>query len=275
VHDLPRRFDEKSIEPCLIYQEVAMTVALTALVQEADRYLDAARIADYCPNGLQVEGRPQVARIVSGVTASQALLDAAVEAGADVVLAHHGYFWKNEDARVVGMKQRRLKTLLSNDISLLAYHLPLDVHPEVGNNARLGVLLGLRSDGPLEPGNPRSVGLVGSLEKPLAPAELMRRIHDVLGREPLMVAGDRPIRRVAWCTGGAQGYIDQAVAAGVDAYITGEISEPTAHIARENGLSFFAAGHHATERYGVRALGEYLASRFGIEHQFIDCPNPA
>lgn len=252
-----------------------MTVALTALVQEADRYLDAARIADYCPNGLQVEGRPQVARIVSGVTASQTLLDAAVEAGADVVLVHHGYFWKNEDARVVGMKQRRLKTLLSNDISLLAYHLPLDVHPEVGNNARLGVLLGLRSDGPLEPGNPRSVGLVGSLEKPLAPAELMRRIHDVLGREPLMVAGDRPIRRVAWCTGGAQGYIDQAVAAGVDAYITGEISEPTAHIARENGLSFFAAGHHATERYGVRALGEYLASRFGIEHQFIDCPNPA
>ena len=252
-----------------------MTVALTALVQEADRYLDAARIADYCPNGLQVEGRSQVARIVSGVTASQALLDAAVEAGADVVLVHHGYFWKNEDARVVGMKQRRLKTLLSNDISLLAYHLPLDVHPEVGNNARLGVLLGLRSDGPLEPGNPRSVGLVGSLEKPLAPAELMRRIHDALGREPLMVVGDRPIRRVAWCTGGAQGYIDKAVAAGVDAYITGEISEPTAHIARENGLSFFAAGHHATERYGVRALGEYLASRFGIEHQFIDCPNPA
>jgi len=252
-----------------------MTVALTALVQEADRYLDAARIADYCPNGLQVEGRSQVARIVSGVTASQALLDAAVEAGADVVLVHHGYFWKNEDARVVGMKQRRLKTLLSNDISLLAYHLPLDVHPEVGNNARLGVLLGLRSDGPLEPGNPRSVGLVGSLEKPLAPAEFMRRIHDALGREPLMVVGDRPIRRVAWCTGGAQGYIDKAVAAGVDAYITGEISEPTAHIARENGLSFFAAGHHATERYGVRALGEYLASRFGIEHQFIDCPNPA
>lgn len=252
-----------------------MTVALTALVQEADRYLDAARIADYCPNGLQVEGRPQVKRIVSGVTASQVLLDAAVEAGADVVLVHHGYFWKNEDARVVGMKQRRLKTLLSNDISLLAYHLPLDVHPEVGNNARLGALLGLSIEGPLEPGNPRSVGLVGSLEMPLTPAEFRHRIHAVLGREPLMVAGDGPIRRVAWCTGGAQGYIDQAVAAGVDAYITGEISEPTAHIARENGLSFFAAGHHATERYGVRALGEYLANRFDIEHQFIDCPNPA
>ncbi len=252
-----------------------MTVALTALVQEADRYLDAARISDYCPNGLQVEGRQLVARIVSGVTASQALLDAAVEAHADVVLVHHGYFWKNEDARIVGMKQRRLKTLLSNDISLLAYHLPLDVHPEVGNNIRLGQLLGLTAEGPLEPGNPRSVGLVGSLCEPMSPLDFMRRIHEVLGREPLMVEGSSPIQRVAWCTGGAQGYIEQAVAAGVDAYITGEISEPTAHIARENGLSFFAAGHHATERYGVRALGEYLASRFGIEHQFIDCPNPA
>jgi dinuclear metal center YbgI/SA1388 family protein len=252
-----------------------MTVALTTLVQEADRYLDAARIADYCPNGLQVEGRSQVTRIVSGVTASQALLDAAVEANADVVLVHHGYFWKNEDARIIGMKQRRLKTLLVNGISLLAYHLPLDVHPEVGNNVRLGALLGLQIEGPLEPGNPRSVGLVGSLEKPLTATEFQQRIHDALGRAPLMVEGSGRIERVAWCTGGAQGYIEQAVAAGVDAYITGEISEPTAHVARENGLSFFAAGHHATERYGVQALGEYLAGRFGIEHQFIDCPNPA
>ncbi|MDH2245189.1 Nif3-like dinuclear metal center hexameric protein [Pseudomonas sp. GD03855] len=252
-----------------------MTVALTTLVQEADRYLDAARISDYCPNGLQVEGRQQVARIVSGVTASQALLDAAVEAHADVVLVHHGYFWKNEDARIVGMKQRRLKTLLSNDISLLAYHLPLDVHPEVGNNIRLGQLLGLTAEGPLEPGNPRSVGLVGSLCEPMSPLDFMRRIQQVLGRQPLMVEGNGLIQRVAWCTGGAQGYIEQAVAAGVDAYVTGEISEPTAHIARENGLSFFAAGHHATERYGVCALGEYLANRFGIEHLFIDCPNPA
>jgi len=252
-----------------------MPVALTTLVQEADRFLDAARIADYCPNGLQVEGRPQVARIVSGVTASQALLDAAVQAQADVVLVHHGYFWKSEDARVLGMKQRRLKTLLSHDISLLAYHLPLDVHPEVGNNVQLAALLGLSVEGPLEPGNPRSVGLVGSLPESLAPGEFKARIGQALGREPLMVDGHRPIQRVAWCTGAAQGCIEQAVAAGVDAYITGEISEPTAHVARENGLSFFAAGHHATERYGVRALGEYLARHFGIEHRFIDCDNPA
>lgn len=252
-----------------------MAVALTTLVDETDRFLNAAKIPDYCPNGLQVEGRPQVRRIVSGVTASQALLDAAVEAHADVVLVHHGYFWKNEDPRVVGMKQRRLKTLLSNDISLLAYHLPLDVHPEVGNNVQLARLLGLTVEGLLEPDNPRSVGLVGSLDTPLAPAEFMRRIQSALGREPVMVESPGLIRRVAWCTGGAQGYIDQAVAAGVDAYLTGEISEPTAHIAHENELSFFAAGHHATERYGVQALGEYLAKRFAIEHLFIDCPNPA
>ena len=252
-----------------------MAVALTTLVDETDRFLNAVKIPDYCPNGLQVEGRPQVRRIVSGVTASQALLDAAIEAHADVVLVHHGYFWKNEDPRVVGMKQRRLKTLLSNDISLLAYHLPLDVHPEVGNNVQLARLLGLTVEGSLEPDNPRSVGLVGSLDTPLAPAEFMRRIQSALGREPVMVEGPGLIRRVAWCTGGAQGYIDQAVAAGVDAYLTGEISEPTAHIARENELSFFAAGHHATERYGVQALGEYLAKRFAIEHLFIDCPNPA
>jgi dinuclear metal center YbgI/SA1388 family protein len=252
-----------------------MAVALSTLVEEADRYLNATKIADYCPNGMQVEGRPQVRRIVSGVTASQALLDAAVEAQADVVLVHHGYFWKNEDPRGVGIKQRRLKTLLTNEISLLAYHLPLDVHPEVGNNVQLARLLGLTIEGPLEPDNPRSVGLVGSLEVPLAPADFMHRVHAALAREPLMIEGAGPIRRIAWCTGGAQGYIEQAVAAGVDAYLTGEVSEPTVHIARENGLSFFAAGHHATERYGVQALGDYLARRFAIEHRFIDCPNPA
>ena len=252
-----------------------MAVALKTLVEEADRYLNAARIADYCPNGLQVEGRALVRRIVSGVTASQALLDAAVEAEADLILVHHGYFWKNEDPRVVGIKQRRLKTLLTQEMSLLAYHLPLDVHPEVGNNIQLARMLGFTADGPLEPDNPRSVGLVGSLDEPLTPPELMQRIKDALGREPLMIEGAGSIRRIAWCTGGAQGYIDQAVAAGVDAYLTGEVSEPTVHIARENGLSFFAAGHHATERYGVQALGEYLAGRFGLEHLFIDCPNPA
>lgn len=251
-----------------------MAIALTTLVAELDRYLDAARIADYCPNGLQVEGRAEVRRIVSGVTASQALLDAAVEWGADLVLVHHGYFWKSENPCVVGMKQRRLKTLLVNDLSLLAYHLPLDVHPEVGNNVQLARRLGLTVEGPLEPGNPRSVGLVGSLAQPLAPGEFAAKVAHALGREPLLVEAPRPIRRIAWCTGAAQGYIEQAVAAGVDAYLTGEVSEATVHSARENGISFLAAGHHATERYGVQALGEWLSSRFGVEHRFIDCDNP-
>lgn len=252
-----------------------MAIALNTLVEEADRYLNASRIQDYCPNGLQVEGRPQVSRIVTGVTASQALLDAAVEAEADVVLAHHGYFWKGENPCVVGMKQRRLKALLANDISLLAYHLPLDLHPEVGNNVQLARQLDIIVEGPLEPDNPRTVGLIGSLAEPMTARDFARRVREVLGREPLLVEGDRMISRIGWCTGGGQGYIDQAIAAGVDAYLTGEVSEQTVHSARENGVSFIAAGHHATERYGVQALGDYLAKRFAIEHLFIDCANPA
>ncbi|AYC34224.1 Nif3-like dinuclear metal center hexameric protein [Pseudomonas cavernae] len=251
-----------------------MAIALTTLVEEAERYLDAARISDYCPNGLQVEGRPQVRRIVSGVTASQALLDAAVAADADVVLVHHGYFWKGENPCITGMKQRRLKTLLSHDISLLAYHLPLDLHAEVGNNVQLARQLDIVVEGPLEPGNPRTVGLVGSLAEPMSPRDFARRVQEVLGREPLLVEGAGMVRRIGWCTGGGQGYIDQAIAAGVDLYLTGEASEQTFHSARENGISFIAAGHHATERYGVQALGDYLARRFAIEHLFIDCANP-
>ena len=251
-----------------------MAIALTTLVEEADRYLDAARISDYCPNGLQVEGRPQVRRIVSGVTASQALLDAAVEAQADVVLVHHGYFWKGEDARITGMKRRRLQTLLANDISLLAYHLPLDVHPQVGNNVQLARQLDITVEGPLDPANPRVVGLLGSLAEPLSPRDFARRVQETLGREPLLVEGEGMVRKIGWCTGGGQGYIDNAIAAGVDLFLTGEASEQTFHSACENAVSFIAAGHHATERYGVQALGDYLAKRFAIEHLFIDCPNP-
>lgn len=251
-----------------------MAVALNTLVEEADRYLGSAKIQDYCPNGLQVEGRPQVMRIVSGVTASQALLDAAVEAKADLVLVHHGYFWKGENPCLVGMKQRRLKTLLRHDISLLAYHLPLDVHTEVGNNVQLARQLELTVEGPLDPADSRVVGLIGSLPEPMHPRDFARRVQEVLGREPLLIEGSEKIRRVGWCTGGGQGYIDRAIAAGVDLYISGEASEQTFHSARENDISFIAAGHHATERYGVQALGDYLARRFALEHVFIDCPNP-
>jgi len=251
-----------------------MAVALNTLVEEAERYLGSAKIQDYCPNGLQVEGRPQVSRIVSGVTASQALLDAAVEAEADLVLVHHGYFWKGENPCITGIRQRRLKTLLNNDISLLAFHLPLDVHLEVGNNVQLARRLKITVEGPLDPENPKVVGLVGSLAEPMTARDFARRVQQVLGREPLLVEGNEMIRRVGWCTGGGQGYIDTAIAAGVDLYLTGEASEQTYHSARENGVSFIAAGHHATERYGVQALGDYLARRFAVEHLFIDCPNP-
>jgi dinuclear metal center YbgI/SA1388 family protein len=251
-----------------------MAIALTTLVEEADRFLAAARINDYCPNGLQVEGRPQVRRIVSGVTASQALLDAAVEAEADVVLVHHGYFWKGEDPCVTGMKRRRLQTLLGNDISLLAYHLPLDLHPEVGNNVQLARQLDITVEGPLDPNDPKVVGLLGSLAEPMSARDFARRVQEVLGREPLLVEGAGMVRRIGWCTGGGQGYIDNAIAAGVDLYLTGEASEQTFHSARENDIGFIAAGHHATERYGVQALGDYLARRFAVEHLFIDCPNP-
>ena len=251
-----------------------MSISLTELCQFLDRCLEPGRFRDYCPNGLQVQGREQVSRIVTGVTASQRLLDAAVDWGADAILVHHGYFWKGEATPVVGMKRRRLATLLANDISLLAYHLPLDAHPTLGNNARLGQLLGLGAVEPLQP-DADGVGSVADLEVPLAADELAERLASVTGRTPLHVAGgDASLRRIAWCTGAAQGYIEAAVAAGADAFITGEASEPTVHVAREEGIHFFAAGHHATERYGVMALGEHLAETFPLEHRFIDIDNP-
>lgn len=225
---------------------------------------------DYCPNGLQVEGSWEVNRIISGVTASQALIDAAIEADADMILVHHGYFWKGEDQAIRGMKRQRIRRLLEQDINLVAYHLPLDDHPEYGNNRQLADVLGIRNPRPLG-------GLVweGELDAPLTPSELERRIAEALGRPPLHVgSGVDRISRIGWCTGAAQGFIDKALEAGLDAYISGEISEPTTHTARECGIHYFAAGHHATERYGVQALGRALEAAFGIEHQFIDCDNP-
>lgn len=251
-----------------------MFVERNLLLQEIEQFLNVNAISDYCPNGLQVEGKAQIQCIVSGVTASQALIDAAIELQADAVLVHHGYFWKGEDQRIVGMKQRRIKALLAHDINLLAYHLPLDVHPEVGNNVQLAQRLGLTVTGSLEPDNPRSVGLMGTLDTPLSASDFAARIESALGRAPLVFNPHKIIHSIAWCTGGAQGYIEHAIAAGADAYLTGEVSERTFHEAQENGMSFFAAGHHATERYGVQALGEWLVKRFGIEHHYVECDNP-
>ena len=235
-----------------------MPVTLTKLNEVFDRILEPGRFKDYAPNGLQVEGRGEVARLVSGVTACQALIDAAIEADADALLVHHGFFWRDESPVITGMKQRRIKALLGADISLFGYHLPLDAHPDYGNNATLAGLLGISSESTLIPDDP--VGNIGRLDTPTTVADLLQRIESNLGRTPMHVGDpERLVERVAWCTGGAQGYIDAAVTAGADLYITGEVSEQTVHVAREEGIEFIAAGHHATERYGVQALGEAVA----------------
>lgn len=252
-----------------------MSIELNELVRYCDTLLQSNSISDYCPNGLQVEGRSQVKRILCGVTASQALLDEAVAWQADLVLVHHGYFWKGEDSRIRGVKKRRLATLLKHDISLLAYHLPLDVHPVYGNNVQLAARLGLAIEGSLEPGNPSAVGLAGRVDTPLTLTEFAARIEAVLGREPLCIkGGEQLVERIGWCTGAAQGYIEQAAELGLDAYLSGEISEPTVHNARELGVHYIAAGHHATERYGVQSLGEHLAQHFGLQWRFADIDNP-
>lgn len=242
------------------------------LIDYTGQILEVERFRDYCPNGLQVEGQQEVRSIVTGVTASMALLESAREAGADMVLVHHGYFWRNEDPRVVGIKHKRLRFLLTHEINLAAYHLPLDAHPELGNNAQLARLLGLNVEGVA---GEQSLVWHGSL--PIAESlwDFQQRLGGVLQRQP-QVVGDlkRQVRRVAWCTGAAQQYLETAIALGVDVFVSGEISEQTVHLARESGVSYIAAGHHATERYGVQALGRHLAQHFGLTHQFVDIENP-
>jgi dinuclear metal center YbgI/SA1388 family protein len=236
-------------------------------------YLQVPDFRDYCPNGLQVEGRAEVAFVVSGVTASVALIEAAVAAGADALLVHHGYFWRGEDGRITGMRRRRIGLLLEHGLNLFAYHLPLDAHPEVGNNVQLGRRLGLAPAGRF---GDQDLGMHGTPAAATTLAGFAAAVERETARKPLVI-GDpaRPLRRVAWCTGGAQGMFEQAIALGVDAYVSGEISEQTVHAARESGVAYVAAGHHATERYGVQALGEHLAQRFGLQHRFIDIDNPA
>lgn len=245
---------------------------MTELLDYTGQLLQVERFRDYCPNGLQVEGKAEVGRIVSGVSACLQLLEAAAATGADMVLVHHGYFWKNEDARVAGIKRARLKLLLERDINLVGYHLPLDAHPELGNNAQLARKLGLEVEGWF---GEQSIAAYGSLLSAQTLAELGDGVAVALDREPFIVGdADRSVRRVAWCTGAAQDYLAQAIALGVDAFITGEVSEHTVHLARESGVAFIAAGHHATERYGIQALGEHLAERFGVEHRFVEVHNP-
>ena len=243
---------------------------------ELQRYLDnlleVGRFRDYSPNGLQVEGRAEIRRIVCGVTASQALLDAALARDADAVLGHHGYFWRGEDACITGLRRKRLGTLLGSDINLFAYHLPLDAHPELGNNAQLGRLMGWTPEGRF---GEQDIGWVGQLAQPTRAELLVRQLAARLGREPLLLGEPaRAVKRIAWCTGGAQGYFEQAIACGVECFVSGEASEQTTHLARESGVVYLAVGHHASERYGVQALGAHLAERWGLEVDFVDVDNP-
>jgi dinuclear metal center YbgI/SA1388 family protein len=241
------------------------------LVNYLDGLLEPAKFRDYCPNGLQVEGREVVRRIVAGVSASQALLDAAVARDADAALVHHGYFWKGEDGRVTGIRKQRLGTLLGHDISLLAYHLPLDAHPQLGNNAQLATVLGWQPEGRF---GEQDIGWLGRAAGGSL-AALSAQVARQLGRPPLTIGDpNRPIHRIAWCSGGAQGYFEQAIALGVDAYLSGEISEQTVHLARESGVAYLAAGHHATERGGIRALAQHLNEHCDLVCEFVDVDNP-
>ncbi|UTH76769.1 Nif3-like dinuclear metal center hexameric protein [Chromobacterium sp. IIBBL 290-4] len=245
---------------------------LNELTQALDALLEPWRYKDYAPNGLQVEGRGEVRKIVLGVTASQALIDAAIARGADAILVHHGYFWKGEDARICGMKRQRIRSLLQHDISLIAYHLPLDGHPELGNNAALGRVLGLKAEGQA---GEQNLLWHGGWEGKGDAAEFAAHVGQSLGRDAqLLGRKDKPIRRVAWCTGGAQGFFADAIALGVDAFITGEASEQNYHMAMESDVAFIAAGHHATERFGIQALGEHLLRSNGINVEFVDINNP-
>ena len=266
--------------------KLSHSVARDDLSLFLDDHLQVARIKDYCPNGLQVQGKPIIKTLVSGVTASMALIEEAIALKADAIMVHHGWFWKNDDARVVGQLHSRLKLLMDHEINLFAYHLPLDVHPVLGNNAQLAKVMGWK---PLmEPKRRSERTFLGSASvmdgliwegRPEASQKtlghLARSISGRLGRDPLVIGDlNKPIKRIAWCTGGAQGYINQAILMKVDAYISGEVSEQTFHAAQESGVAYIAAGHHATERYGIAALGEFVAQKYKLKHHFVDIPNP-
>jgi len=238
--------------------------------------LKPQQIKDFTPNGLQVQGSEHITKIITGVTASKALIDRAIAEQADAIIVHHGYFWKNESYVIRGMKHDRIKALLLNDINLFAYHLPLDIHPTLGNNAQLAKLFNIENVQPLEAGNALSVAVQGHFDQPYSGEELTTLINTTLERECLHIAApsNKPIKTIAWCSGGGQGYIELAAEQGIDAFLTGEVSEQTTHVAHEMDIHFFAAGHHATERYGIKALGEHLAKEHGLDVTFIDIDNP-
>lgn len=251
-----------------------MAITRLQLEQYLNYYLGNGQIKDYCPNGLQIEGKSTIKKIVTGVTACQALIEATIELNADAMIVHHGYFWRGEEPVITGIKRNRVKLLLDHDISLFAYHLPLDVHPTLGNNAQLANTLGITIDKTLDPNDSSIIGLQGHLSCAISVTEFAAQVEQSLKRKPIVVDSGKPVQKIGWCTGGGQGYIDQAILAEVDLFLTGEASEQTYHSAIENDISFIAAGHHATERYGIKALGEHVARLYGIEVEFVDINNP-
>lgn len=242
------------------------------LVKVCAEWMSVEQIQDYCPNGLQVEGKPEVRKLATSVTASVDAIDAAIEWGADALLVHHGYFWRNEDARIVGIKRNRIAFLLKHDLNLMAYHLPLDAHAELGNNVQFGKILGLNA---INYSGEANLVAYGELEKAITLNDFALQVEKCLQRSPLVIGNqEQMVKKVAWCTGAAQNYIESAAALGADVFISGEISEQTTHQALEMGVSYISAGHHATERYGIQALGRHLAEKFNLAHEFLDIKNP-
>lgn len=245
------------------------------LLQDLNNYLKSVQFADYAPNGLQVEGKAAVRRVCTAVTASLEIIELAIALQADVLLVHHGFFWRGESSIISGMKRKRLSRLLAHDINLIAYHLPLDVHPLIGNNACIGKLL--QADQIVQHAHEKIDGLIwsGHLQAPQSAETFSKTLTNLFQQTPIHLSGGKnPIAKVAWCSGAAQDFIVQAAALGMDAYISGEVSERTYYLAKELGIHYFACGHHATERFGIQALGTYLQSQYGLEVQFIDVDNP-
>ena len=252
-----------------------MPVRLKVIDETLRELLKPDEFSDYCPNGIQIEGKDEIKKIVTGVTACRELIEAAIKEEADLILVHHGYFWRGEEDTITGLKKTRIQLLLRHDISLCAYHLPLDAHPELGNNAQLAKLLGINLRAPLDVKKRHPIVFSGDLAVPQSFSKFEAFLETKLERKPLSIKGScEEIKVVAWCTGAAQDFIGLAAESGADAYVTGEVSEQTVHIARESGMHFFAAGHHATERYGIQALGAYLSKKHSVAHTFIDIPNP-
>lgn len=258
----------------LYFRSLLMAVTRETVLELLDQELRPELTRDYCPNGLQVEGSQTVTKLVSGVTACQALIDCAVEAQADAILVHHGFFWRGEDSRLIGMKAARVRALMQHDINLFAYHLPMDLHPTMGNNAGLGRVMGLDAFGMLDPSDHSMPVFVGDVASRTTATDIAASLELNLGRSVTLV-GEGAVSSIGWCTGGGQGYIDAAADAGCDLFVSGEMSEQTVHVARERGIAFIAAGHHATERFGPQSIGQWLGAQLGIDHQFVDINSPA